>query len=167
MLSCLCQRCNKLPLEQLWNSLVSYLPWQKDSTLQQPLSVHYKAGFMALQRCQVSSFSPALQGRGNELLQASSEEWFLISSTCKRGQQGRRGMKCKALQAAAPVSPWRALCSGIGWFHRDHGFKHRSNWIADVFSDGYLLAKLQLKQEQKQNREVLGNKTNGRKSGHL
>lgn len=85
----------------------------------------------------------------NELLQASCGEWVPISITCKGGQQGRRGMKCKAPQAAAPASPWRALCSGSGWFHRDQEFKHRSNWIADVFSDGYLLAKLQLKQEQR------------------
>lgn len=134
MLSCLCQRCNKLPLEQIWNSLVPTSHGRKIllcsnhfQYIIKQVSWLFSESFMALQRCQVSSFSPALQGRGNELLQASSEEWFLISSTCKRGQQGRRGMKCKALQAAAPVSPWRALCSGIGWFHRDHGFKHRSN----------------------------------------
>lgn len=121
MLSCLCKRCNKLPLDHLWNSLTSYLPWQKDSTLQQPLSVHYKAGFMASQWCQVSSFSLALRGRGNELLQASCGEWVLILSTCKRGQQGRREDELQSSAGCRPSEPmedtlfWQRLVSQRSW----------------------------------------------------
>lgn len=94
MLLCLYKRCSKLPLEHLWNSLMSYLPWQKDSTLQQPLSVHYKAGFMAPQQCQVSSFARKRKWAPTSLLWGMGPNFH----TCKQGQQGRRGTKCKALQ---------------------------------------------------------------------
>lgn len=114
MLSCLCKRCNKLPLDHLWNSLTPCLPWQKDSTLQRALSVHYKAGFMASPWCQVSSFSLALQGRGNEPLQASCGEWVLISSTCKRGQQGRSEDEVQSTAGCRPSEPME----GTGFWQR-------------------------------------------------
>lgn len=47
----------------------------------------------------------------------------LVSGASRAGVR----TKYKALQAAGPVSPWRALGSGSGRFHRDHEFKHRSN----------------------------------------
>lgn len=121
MLSRQCKRCNKLPVEHLWNSLTFYFPWQKDSTLQQPLSVHYKAGFMASQWCQVSSFSLALQGSGNELLQASCEEQVLTSSTCKWVQQWRRDDEVQSTAGCGPSEPmedtlfWQQPVSQRSW----------------------------------------------------
>lgn len=83
------------------------------------------------------------------------EEGILISST--RKQWGGREDELVAAGSSAgaePCSPGkpavrRALCSSSGQFRRDREFKHISNWIADVFSDGYLGAKLWLKQQQR------------------